>query len=289
MKLVDRLSHIRAYEPEKLVEAVARRQRAAQLSPGEKLLVLACDHPARGAFSAGAQAMAMANREEILQRCVRILDNPRVRGFLGTADLIDDLTALGALEGKFVWGSMNRGGLAGASFEMDDRFTGYDADGVAAARLDGGKMLVRIDKSDPGTVRTLEATGAAVNALATHGLQSMIEPFMSARDAKGNVVNDLTPEAVIQSIGIAQGLGASTARTWLKLPNVPDMGRVMESTSLPSLILGGAVSQDQAKTFKSWENTLQLPNVLGLVIGRSLLFPPDDDVSKAARELAKIV
>jgi len=36
---------------------------------------------------------------------------------------------------------MNRGGLQGAAFELDDRFTGYDAATIAAMGFDGGKML----------------------------------------------------------------------------------------------------------------------------------------------------
>ncbi len=40
---------------------------------------------------------------------------------------------LGALDGKVVIGSMNRGGLAGTVFEVDDRFTAYDAAAVDAA------------------------------------------------------------------------------------------------------------------------------------------------------------
>ena len=46
---------------------------------------------------------------------------------LGTPDILDDLLLLGALEGKVVIGSMNRGGLQGAGFELDDRFTAYRA------------------------------------------------------------------------------------------------------------------------------------------------------------------
>ena len=55
-------------------------------------------------------------------------------GVLGTADVLEDLLLLGALDGKIVIGSMNRGGLAGTVFEIDDRFTGYDA---AAIEPDG--------------------------------------------------------------------------------------------------------------------------------------------------------
>lgn len=55
----------------------------------------------------------------------------------------------------------------------------------------------------------------------------------------GRIVNDLTPDAVITSIAVASGLGSSSARTWMKLPVVDDMARVMAATTLPTLLLGG--------------------------------------------------
>ena len=70
------------------------------------------------------------------------LGRPGVGGVLGTADVLEDLLLLGALDGKIVIGSMNRGGLAGAVFEIDDRFTGYDAAAIARMGFDGGKMLL---------------------------------------------------------------------------------------------------------------------------------------------------
>ena len=63
---------------------------------------------------------------------------------------------------------MNRGGLAGTVFEMDDRFTGYDAAGDRRMGFDGGKMLLRIDPDDPATVATMEACARAVSDLASH-------------------------------------------------------------------------------------------------------------------------
>ena len=61
----------------------------------------------------------------MLDRLVTALGIPGVDGVLGTPDVIEDLLLLGALDDKFVFGSMNRGGLPGAVFEMDDRFTCY--------------------------------------------------------------------------------------------------------------------------------------------------------------------
>jgi hypothetical protein len=59
------------------------------------------------------------------------------------------------------------------------------------------------------------------------------------------------------------------------------MERVMAATTLPSLILGGEVSADPDAAFAAWRQALALPTVLGLVVGRSLLYPPDDDVAAA--------
>ena len=278
--LTDRIVDVRARAPERIAQTLADRPRGTLPEGDGKLMIIACDHPARGALAAGGAPMAMASREDVLARCVTALDRPGVNGFLGTADMIEDLALLGALDGKLVYGSMNRGGLAGATFEMDDRFTGYDARGVVDAGLDGGKMLLRVNYEDPRTADTLAACARAVDDLAEQRVTAMIEPFVS-RWSDGRVVNDLSPDAVIAAMAIASGLGRTSARTWLKLPAVADMERVMEASTLPALILGGAVSEDPDTARASWARALALPTVKGLVIGRSLLFPPDDDVAGA--------
>ena len=129
----------------------------------------------------------------------------------------------------------------------------------------------------------MKASAKAIDSLSARGLNAMIEPFIS-RWEDGRIVNDLSEQAVIRSICIAQALGRSSARTWLKLPCVSEpasMRRVMASTSLPSLILGGEVSADPEATRASWAAALELPNVRGLVVGRSLLYPRNDDVEAA--------
>lgn len=281
--LTDAVTEIRATDPDRISRALAQRPRA-DLAGAGRLMVIACDHPARGALGAGERPLAMADREDLLRRCMTALSRPGVNGFLGTAEIIEDLTLLGALDGKLVWGSMNRIGLQGASFEMDDRFGAYDADGIEASYLDGGKMLTRINYADPASAATLEASAKAIDSLSERGLNAMIEPFISRWEDDGRIVNDLSEEAVIRSISIAQALGRSSAHTWLKLPCVSDpvsMRRVMASTSLPSLILGGEVSTDPEATRASWAAALELPNVRGLVVGRSLLYPGNDDVEAA--------
>ncbi|GAB6897642.1 Cgl0159 family (beta/alpha)8-fold protein [Kineosporia succinea] len=284
------LTEIRARHPERIRSAWASRTRRDLLPPDGQLLVVAADHPARGALGVRGDALAMGRRRDLLERLATALSRPGVDGVLGTADVLDDLLLMGALEGKLVFGSMNRGGLQGARFELDDRFTGYTADEIAARGLDGGKTLTRICLDDPGTVATLESTARAVDALAARGLVAMIEPFLSVRDApSGKVRNLLDPDSTITSIGIASGLGAGSAHTWLKLPVVAELERVMESTTLPSLLLGGDPQGDPQDTYTQWAEALKLAAVRGLVVGRALLYPPDGDVAAAVDVAAGLV
>ena len=89
-----------------------------------RLMIVAADHPARGALAVGDRPTAMNSRTDLLDRLRAALADPGVDGVLATADILDDLLLLGALEDKVVFSSMNRGGLAGAIFELDDRMTG---------------------------------------------------------------------------------------------------------------------------------------------------------------------
>jgi DhnA family fructose-bisphosphate aldolase class Ia len=219
---------------------------------------------------------------------VAALARAGVDGVLGTADILEDLLLLGALEDKVVIGSMNRGGLQGAAFELDDRFTAYDPATIARMGFDGGKMLCRIDLADAGSLATIHACGDAVTRLAADGLMAMVEPFMSTR-VDGRVRNDLTTDAVLRSVGIASALGSTSRHTWLKLPVVDGMDRVMAATTLPTLLLGGERSGPQDEAYAGWEKALMLPGVRGLVVGRTLLYPADHDVEAAVDVAASLV
>jgi DhnA family fructose-bisphosphate aldolase class Ia len=276
-----RLLELRVRAPERIAAAAAARTRPSDLvGQTGRLLLVAADHPARGAMRAGDRPMAMADRLDMLRRIVAALERPGVDGVLGTADVLEDLLLLGALDGKVVIGSMNRGGLAGTRFEIDDRFTGYRAEAVARMGWQGGKMLARIDPDDPATASTLEACAHAVDELAGHRLMAMVEPFIAHR-VDGRVRNVLTPEAVIRSSAVAAGLGSTSAYTWLKLPVVDDMESVLAATTLPVLLLGGEVDADQGQQLAQWRKALASPSVRGMVAGRTLLYPPDDDVAAA--------
>lgn len=253
-----------------------------------RLLLIAADHPARGALGVGAHPMAMANRVDLLDRLVRALDRPGVDGVLGTPDIIEDLALLGRLDGRIVAGSLNRGGVQGSSYEFDDRFTAYDVPALVRDRLDLAKALLRVSLDDPATARTLEATAHAVSAAHAAEIPILLEPFLS-RWHGGRARNELTADAMMRVIAIAQGLGNSSAHTWLKLPVVPDMVRVLSATTLPVLLLGGDPGERRERTHGLWARALALPGVCGLVVGRALLYPPDGRVEEAVDAAAALV
>ncbi|HET7475075.1 MAG TPA: deoxyribose-phosphate aldolase [Dermatophilaceae bacterium] len=282
------LNERRTREPGAIDAAWAARATRPLMPADGRLLIVAADHPARGALGVRTETAAMASRSDLLRRLVTAVERPGVDGVLATPDILEDLLLLGVLEGKVVIGSMNRGGLQGGTFELDDRFTAYSARHIRERGLDGGKMLTRIDLGDPGTVSTLVACATAVTELAEAKVMAMVEPFWSTR-RDGRVVNLLDPDSVIKSVHVAQGLGATSAYTWLKLPVVEDLARVMDATTLPTLLLGGDPTAAPEDTYASWGKALGLPSVRGLVVGRALLYPQDSDVAAAVDIAAELV
>lgn len=277
------LVRVRTRHPEAIGEAAARRVRRPLIGDSGRLMIVAADHPARGALAVGDRKFAMANRADLLERLCVALARPGVDGVLATADILDDLLLIGALEGKVVMGSMNRGGLSGAAFELDDRFTGHRPQDIARLNFDAGKLLMRIDYQDPGSLTTMLSTARAIDDMAERRLPVFVEPFISRR-IDGKVVNDLSAEAVTKSIAIASGLAGTSAYTWLKLPvtdDVDEMAGVMETSTLPAVLLGGEVGREQDAAYEKWRKALRLPTVQGLVVGRSLLYPAEGSVETA--------
>ncbi|MEO1059791.1 MAG: aldolase [Actinomycetota bacterium] len=286
----------RVDDPSSLRRALVERRRPDGLLPADgRLFLIAADHPARGANAVGGDPLAMADRRDLLGRLIITLADPGCDGIMASADILEELAVCSlpggasVLDGKVVVGTMNRGGLAGSSWELDDRHTAYSAGAIAAARLDGGKMLLRIHDTDPGTAATLELCARYVTELAERELMAMVEPLPYATDEHGrhHVVDDT--ERLIRCVGVASGLGSTSAHTWLKLPASDDIEQVMAATTMPALILGGAPGPDPATAYAAWERALAVPHVRGLTVGRTLLYPPDGDVAGAVRTAASIV
>jgi len=286
---IERITNLRVTNPAAVRAALRDRVRPAGLPADGRMMLIAADHPARGAISVGSDPMAMADRASLLGRIITALAQPGVDGILGQPDILEDLAVLGALDGKLVFGTMNRGGIVGANWELDDRMTAYDAAHTASMNLDGAKMLLRIEDTDPGVARTIETCAQAVTDLADRDLIAMLEPlpYEITAEGKARLVKD--DAKLIRATAIAAGMGATSAYTWLKLPAWSDIAAAAAVSTLPVLILGGDPGADWDAAFADWARALEQPTVRGLVIGRALLFPPGGDVPAAVQRAAALV
>ena len=283
------LIEARISNPASLQKALKNRSRRTVAGKDGKLMLLAADHTARGIIAAGKNPTAIADRYVLLEKLIRALAVPGVDGVMASADILEELAWLGALEEKVAIGTMNRGGIIGASWELDDRLTAYDAEHIKSAGLDGGKTLLRIDETDPGVARTIEMVAQVTTQLADLELVSMIEPLPYMKDAKGRAVLDPSEEKLIKVVSIASGLGSSSAYTWLKIPAPANPEKIAAATSCPILLLGGDPGSNWEEVFAKWEKALSVPNIRGLVPGRALLYGEDLDVEAAVSRAVKMV
>jgi DhnA family fructose-bisphosphate aldolase class Ia len=285
---MDLIRATRVERPETIRRLLRTRTRRPFVRGDGRLLIVAADHTARGVFTIGSQGDVMSDRAELLRRLMVALSRPGVDGVLATADVLEDLAILGALDDKLAIGAVNRGGLAGSSFEIDDRLTGYQVASFARSGLDGGKVLLRMCLEDDRTAGALERTAGLVDAAVEAGMRMLIEPFMASW-VGGRLRTSLDTAAVAHSVAISSGLGGSSAYTWLKIPVVPEMERVVAATTLPLLLLGGDSPSDPERTYATWADALRLPGVRGLVVGRSMLYPNDGDVAANVDIAARLV
>lgn len=283
------LLRTRAEQPGLALERLRTRPRRPLLTDG-RLFIVAADHSARGMLGVPSDPYAMGDRRRTLGALCTALASDSVDGVLASADIMEELSLLGALDGKLAFGTMNRGGLAGADWEIDDRMTAYRAATLAGHGLDGGKVLLRLADDDAGTASTLEACAQAVDECVAQGLPIMVEPLPYHHDpttGEAKLLDD--DDALLRAVAVGSGLGGSTTSTWLKVPAAKDPARMLATTTLPALILGGTPGPHPEATFASWERAMEVPNVRGLVVGRALLYPPDGDVAGAIERAATIV
>lgn len=276
----------RARRPEVLAEAARGRKRRSEFDEGSGLFLITADDTARANLQIGANPVALGDRRRFLDRLIAVLEHPAVDGVVATPDVVDDLLLLGAVHDKLVLGSMNRSGLAGSTWEVDERFTSFDPTAIAAANLDGGKMTLRIDWKDPTTNDAISACAGAVGELARRRTVALVEPLPVYREGgRARVSND--PESLIRALSVASGLGAVSAHTWLKVPMVRNVAQVIGATSMPVLVVGGDPGADATEAVERWRVALDLPQVRGIVAGRSLLFPADGDFEGAVSAVAE--
>lgn len=299
--IFNRLTEVRVNRPEIIVEAAAARKRRPKLTTDGKLVILAADHPARYVTNVGSDPTGMGDRLDYLGRVVRVVAGDEIDGVMGTPDIIEDLLILhylskenggpGFLDNKVLLGCMNRGGLAGVEYEMDDRMTAYTAEAIHRMGLDGAKIMFRIDpgKYSRYSIQTMSYCANAINECNRYGLPVFIEPLPVELTPNGYKVT-MDSDALIKTMGVAAGLGDSSANLWLKIPYVKDYYRVCKATTLPILMLGGASKGNPIYTIEDFARGMgEGHNVRGAMVGRNVLYPGLDDPRAVAGAVYQVV
>jgi DhnA family fructose-bisphosphate aldolase class Ia len=284
---VARLTHMRVTNPNFALTAALARRRRECLAPDGRLNILAADHPARRITNVGTDTLAMADRRDYLARILRILQSNDVDGVMATMDILEDLLSLDAiirqsggpplLDRKVLIASLNRGGMAGSCWEMDDPMTAASPATCAAWQLDGAKILLRIADDDAGSLRTMEASARAITEANALGLPTFLEPLPMRKTESGFMVKK-TRDALARIVGVASALGDSSRLLWLKLPYCDGYEAVARATTLPILLLGGESLGDPTPFLTQLGAALEAgPNVRGALVGRNVLYPGEED------------
>jgi len=296
----DRVTSARVERPELVMQAAAARKRRPKLTTDGKLTILAADHPARLVTNFADDPIAMGDRQQYLGRVARVASSPGVDGIMGTTDIIEDLILLDRLvqeaggpsflDNRILLGSMNRSGLAGAAWEMDDRMTCFTPQSIKALNMDGAKIMFRLCLEEPElSNRTLQYCADAVTQCNALGLPSFVEPLpVEHKDGKYSLKR--THADIIKTMGVAYALGDSSRYTWLKIPYCDNYDLVARSTTAPCLMLGGESKGDPTGILTQFAAGMKAGNnIRGALVGRNVTYPGDDDPLAVMLAVAGIV
>jgi DhnA family fructose-bisphosphate aldolase class Ia len=238
--------------------------RAGRLS--SPAVILAADHRARG-------VVTTENYRDYVDALVKAL--PSCDGILATAQPLTDLAAAGHVNpGHRTYLSLNRTGLAGSAFELDDRLVASvpraDADGWT-----GIKHMTRIDMKDPQTAPALELLGQVLEQSRSAGLEALIEPLVWL---DGRVARDT--DSIVFAAVVAHDMGAPIIK--VPVPAVtpgPEraraVARVVASVGVPVLFLGGPPGDAGRAPVLEEVRDVMAGGASGMAMGRAIYQDPD--------------
>jgi DhnA family fructose-bisphosphate aldolase class Ia len=229
-------------------------------------LILAADHRARAVLTTENWAEYFGSLAKALPYC---------DGILATAQPLSGLAAAGhitALHRTYL--SLNRTGLAGSEFELDDRLVAS----VPRATREGWtgvKHMTRIDFTDPVTPSALELLGQVLEQANEQGLEALVEPLIWQH---GRIRRD--PDAVVLAAVIAHDMGAPVIK--VPVPAVAPgterqraVARVVASVGAPVLFLGGPRSEGGRDRVLEEVRDVMEGGGAGMAMGRTIYQDPD--------------
>ena len=297
--LFDMITSTRIDRSQIVFEESRNRAKRKKLTKDGKLTILAADHPARMVTAVGDNPIAMGDRYELLGRILRVITDEDFDGVMSTPDIIEELFIVshllkeagwkGFLDNKVILGCMNRGGLGGTAFEMDDRMTCYTAESIKEMRLDAAKIMFRLEASEKDSGATISYCAEAINQLNKLGIPVFVEALPVKKEA-GKYKTTKSVESLVQVVGVGAGLGYSSLNTWLKIPYCDNFEKVARATTCPILLLGGEATGDPTDILRQFVEGMKAgDNIRGALVGRNVTFPGKDDPLAVASAVNGIV
>jgi DhnA family fructose-bisphosphate aldolase class Ia len=229
-------------------------------------LILAADHRARA-------VLTTENWDEYFGALAKAL--PSCDGILASAQPLTGLSATGhvtALHRTYL--SLNRTGLAGSVFELDDRLVA-SVQRAASDGWTGVKHMTRIDLADPVTASALELLGQVLEEARGAGLEALVEPLVW-RD--GRVSRD--PDDIVLAAVVAHDMGAPVVK--VPVPSVPSgaerrraVARIVASVGVPVLFLGGPRGEGGRDPVLDEVRDVMDGGGAGMAMGRTIYQDPD--------------
>lgn len=291
-ELFEGITQVRLRHPQAVAEQAAKRLRPELPTRDGKLTLLAADQPARQAIAVAGDPLALGDRYRFFSSVVFALTTAGLDGVVGTTDVIEDLLILchlmerrgepPLLNDKLLVAAMNPGGAAGTVFEIESRFTSFVPQTVAALRLDGARLTLRIAASEARSADAVAACAAAITELNALGLTVFLEAG-AVQKADGRWRTLKEPADLIKLVGLASALGDSSLGLWLAVPYCDDFASVSGATTLPILLSTGAEVAEAAQAVQEVEAAMSAgANVRGALLAANVLFLEDGPESAAA-------
>jgi putative autoinducer-2 (AI-2) aldolase len=240
-----------------------------------KSLILAADHRQRG-IQEGLEDFARLSSN--LLSSLRYAD-----ALMATKEPIAHLISKHDLGSKGLLLSLNRTGLAGTPYEMDDREV---ASPELAARwgLDGAKLLLRIDPEDPLTSDQLERCGRICERCEELELPLILEPLYCRKTAEALKVQRSSDEIRKAAI-IANDFSVPAIKIPYPEASTKAIARqafrdLLNSVSCEVLVLGGR--KGALKNLLEVASDAMGEGASGLVIGRNVLQHQNPSFATAA-------
>jgi DhnA family fructose-bisphosphate aldolase class Ia len=229
-------------------------------------LILAADHRARA-------VLTTENWAEFFAALARAL--PSCDGILATTQPLSGLAEAGHLTALHrTYLSINRTGLAGSAFELDDRLVA-SVPRAAADGWSGVKHMTRIDMDNPITASVLELLGQVLEQSRQAGMEALIEPLVWHQ---GRIRRDT--DAIVMASVIAHDMGAPVIK--VPVPAVAPgaerqraVARVVASVSVPVLFLGGPVTAAGRDSVLDEVRDVMEGGGAGMAMGRTIYQDPD--------------